>query len=398
MRALGLSAAAAIVLLGCIGPSEPQENCAAPALSILPSAPVLAIGDTLTLTASYSPLPGACAPEFPTGTLRWRSTDTLVAAVDSVSGVVTARADGRVNIYVHPAGTLQQLGAVRLYVFPPLFDRIVFTRVQSPCPLPAGCSAALWSTAPDGSDLRLLEDSLNWPEHPRVSPDGREVVYENWYALYIVDGAGRHRRRLVTRTAGGDYGFGPSWSPDGRWILFYAVPQGGTVFQVLLIHPDGTGLRQLTSGPLWSGYPEWSPDGSQIVFVRYGLDSSGSFFSEAVAMDSSGANPHVLTSGVAGFRGWYPSWAPDGASILFLDSVGSNWVIRRLDVGTSNYVLLGNAEGNRPGNWSPDGRLIVFGTGDLWLMDPDGANAHVVLPGDSVINFEAAWSPGSPNP
>src|SRR5262249_54090673 len=56
----------------------------------------------------------------------------------------------------------------------------------------------------------------------------------------------------------------PSWSPDGRFLVFQSERVGHT--QLFVIGADGTGERRLT----WSGaddtHPAWSPDGGWIVF------------------------------------------------------------------------------------------------------------------------------------
>ena len=61
------------------------------------------------------------------------------------------------------------------------------------------------------------------------------------------------------------------WSPDGRWIAFSMASRATSrLFELYLMHPDGSEVRQLTSGTdgFFSLRPSWSPDGNQLVFVR----------------------------------------------------------------------------------------------------------------------------------
>jgi len=67
---------------------------------------------------------------------------------------------------------------------------------------------------------------------------------------------------------------GPTWSPDGKHIAYAcrkgAEPPpplgGGTRFEICLINADRSGETQLTSTPAADLTPTWSPDGRQIVF------------------------------------------------------------------------------------------------------------------------------------
>lgn len=111
------------------------------------------------------------------------------------------------------------------------------------------------------------------------SPDGKRLVFElrntshgrskNHIALYVVNADGTGLHRLTPRALnGGDHA---DWSPDGSLIVFVthpgAIPErpGGNVYT---IHPDGTGLTQLThfGRDEWTGRPVFSPDGQLIAF------------------------------------------------------------------------------------------------------------------------------------
>jgi Tol biopolymer transport system component len=57
----------------------------------------------------------------------------------------------------------------------------------------------------------------------------------------------------------------PKWSPDGKQIAFTSTRDGN--YEVYLIRPDGTGLRNLTQHDAVDKDPAWTPDGSQVTFV-----------------------------------------------------------------------------------------------------------------------------------
>jgi Tol biopolymer transport system component len=88
-------------------------------------------------------------------------------------------------------------------------------------------------------------------------------------AIYAIGIDGSNPRRL-TAWAEND-GDNPDWSPDGKWILFHSFvddPRGRS--QIFLIHPDGTGRRQVThfSKGTHVASSTFSPDGKSIVFSK----------------------------------------------------------------------------------------------------------------------------------
>ena len=56
----------------------------------------------------------------------------------------------------------------------------------------------------------------------------------------------------------------PSWSPDGRWLVFESRRHGPA--ELYVIGVDGTGERRLTWNGAHDTHPAWSPDGASIVF------------------------------------------------------------------------------------------------------------------------------------
>jgi hypothetical protein len=47
-----------------------------------------------------------------------------------------------------------------------------------------------------------------------------------------------------------------SYSPDGKWIVVSRTGRGGPP-DLFAIHPDDTGLRQLTRSTVWDSPPDW---------------------------------------------------------------------------------------------------------------------------------------------
>jgi Tol biopolymer transport system component len=108
-----------------------------------------------------------------------------------------------------------------------------------------------------------------WAEQPRLSPDGRYVLYEarenphdvlsSW--VVVVDTAGDTPRKL-------QLGTDPSWSPDGTTIAFKTPVDG--VLHIATASIIGGSASILAPGV----HPAWSPNGRRIAYMVDGGDRS----------------------------------------------------------------------------------------------------------------------------
>ena len=115
------------------------------------------------------------------------------------------------------------------------------------------------AVAPDRFGTKMIR----WPA---VSPDGTAVVYESLGRLYVKtlpDG----EPKLLTRDGEGRFELFPSWSRDGRAIVFVSWTDA-ELGSVRRVSARGGKAKVLTLQPGYYRRPQFSPDGSRIVLEK----------------------------------------------------------------------------------------------------------------------------------
>ncbi|MFH8568383.1 amidohydrolase family protein [Streptomyces sp. NPDC017993] len=213
---------------------------------------------------------------------------------------------------------------------------------------------------------------------PALSPDGRTVAFAALNSLWVQSTSGGGAPRRIVRADATRYVLAPSWSRDGRSLLFADDRDG--LFAVR--------RRDLASGEetvLATGgrvQPALSPDGGRLA----ALDMSGNL----VVRNLAEGTEKVLATplGGGGLPG-RPSWSPDGRHLAYCDRNRLNRrfregynVIRVVDGQTgksrlhplAEHVSLADRYDSGP-VWSPDGRwMAVIAESALWVLPvrPDG--------------------------
>ena len=137
---------------------------------------------------------------------------------------------------------------------------------------------------------------------PSYSPDGKQIVFESdrggRQQIYVMSVLGGDARRISFGK--GSYGT-PVWSPRGDMIAFTKINQGR--FHIGVMRTDGKNERLLTASFLDEG-PSWSPNGRVIMFFRETAGANGA--PEIYSVDVTGRNlKRVKTFG----SGSDPAWS-----------------------------------------------------------------------------------------
>jgi Tol biopolymer transport system component len=242
-----------------------------------------------------------------------------------------------------------KVGRSRTFIYSAIFtvapDGSALTRLSPECPSPApegkGCpydylpsfsadgKEVVFGRAPGvvmtmGSDgqsshavVKGTSDGLRTGytvTDAQLSPNGKRLLFvrdnrgalkpKNGKAIYVAGRQGTGARRVTPWSLGG--GDNPDWSPDGKWILFRSNEELAAQVQIYVIHPDGTGLRQLTrfkKGTVVTS-SSFSPDGKWIVYGASGVAGQADLY----VMRADGTGARALTH----TRTWEsaPDWGP----------------------------------------------------------------------------------------
>ncbi len=199
---------------------------------------------------------------------------------------------------------------------------------------------------PDGSDVRVITSGRGIHEIPSWSPSGRRIVFDFSRELpnapdfetrlWTIRANGSHARRLPMRSRGFDVE--PRYSPDGRRVAFMRLRLEPEFRQAIFIVNRKTHrVRRLTPWRLNSEHPTWSPDGRWILF-------NNSPDGTIQLMRSNGDERRTIVAASKGFGGHKPWFSPEGSQILFMCE--NQGTLKRPPPDYSQDICVMNADGS----------------------------------------------------
>jgi TolB protein len=225
---------------------------------------------------------------------------------------------------------------------------------------------------------------------------------------FMMDLDGHHKQDVSGGTGGFIYGFGAS--PDGQLISYHED------YQIYIAHRDGSGKRHIATGNPFNFGPTWSPDGQWLVFLSGVHGKSNPY---VVRRDGSGLRK---LADVNGYQGWVlfldvddfhtgssdvPAWGRDGPWVYFTSKTdtGSTEIMRANIAGKQEQLTHSPPHTlNYQPIPSPDGKWVCFGsnrtgTRQLYVMRSDGKSAYPItsVPPHSGAQWPS-WQPLPPFP
>jgi TolB protein len=251
----------------------------------------------------------------------------------------------------------------------------------------------------DGGGMRQLTHDRTVSMAPGWSPDGNRIIYtsfkQSYPDLYEIDLNSGTRKR-VSRYS--NLNTGGAISPDGRYAAVILSGKDTNSRNPVLNNPELC-IKDLRSGRVTrltktpnaaEASPSWSPDGRSIVYVS---DQSGSPQLYIISRD--GGRPQRLTS--RGSENVSPDWGPGGL-IAYASRQGGRYIIQVINPQTREITTppQDHADYDDP-SWAPNGRHLAATRSQnyhsqVYILDTMG-DSPVALTNDKGDWYSPAWSP-----
>jgi Tol biopolymer transport system component/imidazolonepropionase-like amidohydrolase len=247
-----------------------------------------------------------------------------------------------------------------------------------------------------------------------VSPDGRWIVFDLLGQLWLLPAAGGDARPITDAVRDVAEDLDPSFSPDGRRLVFRGERNGRTGLWLLNLDAGG-GPRQLTqlSNPDgFDGNAAWSPDGHTIAFMRSlppdSANSSGRTAIVVLDIDSAVTRELSITGLTTPFVS-DPTWV-NGGEIVFVTRIaqttrgGRVWIVSAAG-GQARPLTKESVQALFPA-FSSDGRSMAYfapdvnGRMQVWKQEISTTNTAAYSPNrisndTDVTLTRVRWVPGA---
>ena len=258
----------------------------------------------------------------------------------------------------------------------------------------------LWEIASDGAGQHQL---IACPDAAcsgaAWSPDGRRLVYERRNMLVPGAAPGPPHLWWLDPATGETVpvfqdnqwlGYGARWSPDSNWLSYVSPSnQGVQVYNV----NDG---RSFLIPSQMGGLAVWSPQGDALLVTDIQRQEEG-FAVHLLRADPTNGQLTDLSGSEASVEDSSPVWSPDGAWIALTRkpagaSMGKQIWLMRPDGSEAHYLTNNTEIHHGLPEWSPDSRYLLYQSYPLkelgaqpgiWLLDTQTERTQeLITPGN----------------
>lgn len=260
----------------------------------------------------------------------------------------------------------------------------------------------LFTIKADGSGRQQLTNTPEPEQHPSWSPDGKQILFTRGDVMtnidvYVMDADSSNVTRLTEHPERDQRGV---FSPDGATIAFVSQRDGDVA--IWLMAADGSNPRKLVQGR----EPSFSPDGRRIAFTSSAFDDND----EIYLIDLDGSNRTRLTDNRRKLD-WFASFSPKGDRLVYNSEAfgGQELMLMRADGQGQTRISIAEKTYEQEPVWSPDGKGIAYAGKmgddeyDIYLVgtagfDLDELDAPPLLPvnltdNDDRDDMSPSWRP-----
>jgi TolB protein len=246
-------------------------------------------------------------------------------------------------------------------------------------------SSELWVMDWNGDNQKQLTKHNSLALAPSWSPDGKHLVFTSYLrgnpALYLLTPQEGYLKLLWDK---GGVNSSASVSPDGKTVAFASSHEGNV--DIYTIPVEGGEARRLTTARGIDTQPSWAPNGRQIAFT-----SSRSGSPQLYQMDADGSNVRRVSFG--GYFHDEGTWAYDGIRIACTTRDEGTFQIATIDAVTNERKVIPAPGNNESPCFSPEGSMIAFasdrtGEPQIYITDANGMPHQLTSEGS---NHSPTW-------
>jgi TolB protein len=180
---------------------------------------------------------------------------------------------------------------------------------------------------------------------PALSPDRTQIAFASnrsgFWDLYVMNLQNGAVKQITNSP---EYDSAPSWSPDGKWLVFETYTNDNLEISIVSVEDPAQALVSLTNDPASDYAPVWAPDGRHVAFISTRSGNSDVWLAN---LDLTGEDRYQNLSNTPFASEDHPVWNYDGSQLL--------WSSISQTVGFSGLYVWNANEPSRPAHWIGDG-------------------------------------------